>query len=267
MHGALLEAVYAARQRLTRRKDHMMNDMIALLQNHRSIREYTKESVDEETIDLILRSAQRASTSSHFQAYTIIEVRSDEKKEVLYRASGNQPWILKAPLLLLFCGDLHRGRTYYEEVDPEVFSNTECYTVATIDCALAAQNAMIAAESMGLGGVFVGGIRNDVACIYAAFELPDGVFPLFVLCLGYPHQNPTIKPRLIQEQVHKIDTYTQKQDDERMECYNAIVSDYYQEREAEGLQETWTRHCGKLLASKSRDYLGAYLKSRGLLIR
>lgn len=242
-----------------------MNKEIELLLNHRSIRKYTDQSVSQETIDTIISCAQMAPTSSHFQCYTIIEVKDQGKKKLLSECAGGQPWVESAPLVLLFCGDLHRAEKYYEDIDKEVLSNTEFYTVATVDTALAAQKAFIAAQSLGLGGLFVGGIRNKIEIIGEEFNLPKLVFPLFLVCLGYPAQDPGIKPRLPQEVVHKIDFYDESKDTDLIDQYNKIVSDYYDKRTNGKEKDRWTQRCGKYLSEKPRNSVGEYIRKIGLL--
>lgn len=206
-----------------------MNDTIKLIQNHTSKRKYTEQKPDRETVNAIVRCAQMASTSSHFQAYTIIEVQDPAKREVLKECSGGQKW--------------------------------------TVTAALAAQNAMTAAESMGMGGVVVGGIRNDVQKLIDTFQLPEKVAPLFALCLGYPAEAPDIKPRLPQEVIHKIDTYTEEGNDEMLAAYNAEVKAYYIERTGGKTDATWTEHCGKAMMAKTRDEVGVVFREHGLVKR
>ncbi|MCV5307300.1 nitroreductase NfsA, partial [Escherichia coli] len=68
--------------------------------------------------------------------------------------------------------------------------------IGVVDTALLAQNALIAAESLGLGGVYIGGLRNSIEAVTELLELPQHVLPLFGLCLGWPADNPDIKPRM-----------------------------------------------------------------------
>lgn len=242
-----------------------MNKEIELLLNHKSIRKYTDQQVSQEAIDTIISCAQMAPTSSHFQCYTIIEVKNKEKRKLLAEGAGGQPWVENAPLVLLFCGDLHRSEKYYENIDNDILSNTELYTVATIDAALAAQKAFIAAQSIGLGGVFVGGIRNEVEIIGKEFKLPDLVFPLFLLCLGYPANDPGIKPRLPQEVIHKIDYYDESKDDDFINQFNKTVSDYYDNRTKGKENDRWTERCGKYMTAKPRYNVGEFFRKIGLL--
>ena len=244
-----------------------MNQITEQILNHTSIRKYTDEPITQEQVETIVKCAQMASTSSHFQAYSIIEVRDPEKREVLKECSGGQKWTVTAPLVLLFCADLHRSGKYFDGIDKDVLTNTECYTVAVIDAALAAQNAFTAAESMGLGGVIVGGIRNDVQKLIDTFELPEQVAPLFALCLGHPDDNPGLKPRLPQAVVHKIDTYTEAGNDELVAKYDAEVKEYYINRGDGKCEDTWVEHCNKLMMAKTRDEVGYVFRERGFLAR
>lgn len=242
-----------------------MDKSIGILMGHKSIRKYTDQTVTQETIDTIISCAQMAPTSSHFQAYTIIEVKNPRKREFLAEIAGGQSWVIKAPLVLLFCGDLYRGSKYYEGDNLDILCNTESYTVATIDAALAAQKALIAGQMMGLGGVFVGGIRNKVELITKEFNLPNLAFPLFALCMGYPADDPGIKPRLPKEVIHKIDSYDETKNNELIAEYNNTVSEYYKERTNGREKDRWTERCTKSLNEKPRYNVGEHFRNIGLL--
>ena len=239
--------------------------MTDLLMNHVSIRKYQEKLIDRETVDTIIQCAQMAPTSGHFQAYTIIEVQEQSRKEYLSEVAGGQRWVKEAPLVLLFCTDLNRGRKYYDGIDHDVLSNTESYTVGVVDTALAMGKAFIAAQSMGLGGVVVGGIRNDVKGIWRKFKLPDMVAPLFLLCLGYPNEEPGVKPRLPQEEVHKIDYYDDSRQEELIKKYNDEVMKYYYNRTAGKVRDSWTQRCGNALMSKTRYEVGYFFRKIGFL--
>lgn len=173
-----------------------MNETVEIMLNQRSIRKYKDKEVSEETVDTIISCAQMAPTSSHLQQYTRIEVKDHRKRKFLAEVAGGQNWVVEAPLVLLFCADLNRGKKYFDVSEKELFSNTESYTVAVVDTSLAMENAFVAAESMGLGGVAVGGIRNDVEA-------------------------------LPKEEIHKVDFYDDSNQDENIEMFNATVKEYY----------------------------------------
>ena len=242
-----------------------MNETIKLLLNHMSIRKFKDKEIDNEIVDLIIKCGQMAPTSSHFQAYSIIEVKDKNKREFLYTISGRQRWINEAPLLLLFCADLNRGNKYFENINHDILSNTESYTVGVIDTALVVQKAFIAAQSLGLGGVIVGGIRNDVEGLSKEFNLPNLVAPLCLLCLGYPDDNPGIKPRLPKEEIHKIDFYDDSKQDIYIDNYNETVRNYYIKRSDGEVQDTWTQRCGQYLMAKPRYNVGEFFRKISFL--
>lgn len=243
-----------------------MNETLDLLLNHSSVRKFKNKPVSKEDIDLIVRASQMSPTSSNFQAYTIIEARDDDKRKAIFEASGGQEWTLSAPVVLLFCGDLDRGKKYFSEIeDKRVFSNIESFIVATVDATLAAQKAFIAAQSLGLGGVFIGGIRNDMDKIADTFELPDFTYPIFAICLGYPDENNSLKPRLPKEVVYKINTYKSENDERLIKNYDEISYDYYYERTNGENPETWTERSGRTVIAKPRYEVGIFLRKKGLL--
>lgn len=241
--------------------------MIDLLKNHVSIRKFKDKNVERDMVDTIIQCAQMAPTSNNLQTYTIIEVRDEEKKKELAEIAGDQPWVEEAPLVLLFCADLNRSKEFIKVDNPQIFGNAELYTVAVVDTALACQKALIAAQSLGLGGVIVGGIRNDMDAVHNMFKLPELVAPLFLLCLGYPDQNPDLKPRLPQNIIHKIDYYDDTRDRELIEEYDKTMENYYSKRSSKQVKVGWTTHCQRAFSRSSRDSTGSFLMSIGFLNR
>lgn len=233
--------------------------------NHRSIRSFEDKAVNPADLQTIISAAQMAPSSCFYQAYTIIRVTEPVIIDVLQKSSGGQKCFSTAKEILVFCADFYRGTTFFEEIDPAVIENTEYYTVAVIDCALAAQNALNAAESLGLGGVYVGGIRSDITAVSEALRLPRLVIPLFALCLGYPAEEPGQKPRLPMGAVCKDNYYNTENDNKYIEEYNRTNEEYYTARE--NAPDRWTRRCGQSLMSDTRDAAGTYIKKQGFLKR
>jgi len=240
-----------------------MNQIIELLKSHMSIRKYQEKPVEEEKVQAIIEAAQWSSTSSYFQAYTIINVKDLNKRRVISEAAGGQQWVVEAPLFLVFCADLHRSKESWENVDPRVFSNTEMFITATVDAALAAQKAFIAAQSLGLGGVYIGGIRNDLRKISEILNLPELVYPVFGMCLGYPAETPGQKARLPQEVIYKVDGYDDSRDKSLINSYNEKIRQYYIDRTNGKVRETWSERCGKMMMAKTRDDVGDFIKEKG----
>ena len=239
------------------------NEMIHTLMNHSSTRTYTDQAIDEATKQIILDCAQMAPTSSYLQAYSIIEVTDSQKRESLSAISGGQEWVKKAPLALVFCADLHRSETLLEVADPTVYENTELYTVAVVDASLAAQKALIAAQSMGLGGIIVGGIRNEMDQLATLFDLPEKVMPLFVLCIGYPAEPAITKPRLPQEFVVGKDSYPNP--NTSIDAYNQTVSGFFKQVTSGADHYNWVERTSHALDMKPRNEVTDFVNKAGLL--
>jgi len=174
-----------------------MNPVTELLRAHRSIRKFSDEAVDDNTVTEIVACAQAAATSSNVQATTVIRIRDAARREQLAGLAGGQSYVASSAVFLVFCADLNRTRLACGLQDTDMVEGmTEHFMIATIDVALAAQNAVIAAESLGLGICYIGGLRNNPAAVSDLLSLPDQVYPVFGLCLGHPAQDPEVKPRL-----------------------------------------------------------------------
>lgn len=154
-----------------------MNPTIALLQSHRSIRKFTEEAIDDTTLDELIRAGQGAATSSFLQGTTVIRVRNPDVRKQFVALSGNQAYIATAAEFLVFCADLHRSSNCCEMHGAQATEGfTEQFIIATVDVALMAQNVVVAAESMGLGICYIGGIRNDPQRASELLALPHGVY-------------------------------------------------------------------------------------------
>lgn len=246
-----------------------MNDTISLLMNHRSIRKYSDRPVSEEQLRAVVAAGQMASTSSNVQAYSVIAVTSQEKKQRLAALAGNQAYIVECPVFLVWCADLYRLKKSAEAhaADQETYEDsTENFIVATVDAALAAQNAAIAAESLGLGIVYIGGVRNSIAEFSEALELPDLVYPVFGMCLGYPDQEPGLRPRLPVEAVLHRDSYDPAALEE-VKSYDRISSEYLSKRTHGKNSAPWSELMAKRLAEPVRLHMKDFLKGKGFMGR
>lgn len=241
------------------------NETIDLLLAHRSVRQFTDRPVSQEAVDTILRCAQRAPTSSYLQAYSIIQVEDREKRAALMEFSGGQPWLVKAPLVLLFCGDLHRADRLLQPADKHVLHNAELFTVAVTDASLAAQKALIAAQALGMGGVVIGGVRNEIRKMAELFDLPDLVYPLYALCLGYPASEPTQRPRLDTRFIHGVDRYPALPTEDELAAYDDEVCRYFLEHTDDPNKFGWVARGQHAITSKPRYAVTDFLKGAGFL--
>ncbi|WP_174730289.1 oxygen-insensitive NADPH nitroreductase [Mesobacillus harenae] len=249
-----------------------MNSTIETMLNHRSIRSFDDKPLTDEQIEAIVKSAQAASTSSYVQAYSIIGVTDKEKKRQLAEVAGNQSYVEENGHFFVFCADLYRhelmGSFEDKDVIPAVES-TEKFMVALIDASLAAQNAAIAAESLGLGICYIGGIRNNLNEVASILGTPNRVIPLFGMAVGYPGNHSSQKPRLPMEHVYHQNVYQQdeKQYINQLKDYNEVISAYYQERTGGKRNDRWTEQISQMLEKKSRMYMKEFVESKKMNLR
>ncbi|GLB58643.1 oxygen-insensitive NADPH nitroreductase [Cytobacillus sp. NCCP-133] len=249
-----------------------MNEVTNLLMAHSSVRHFEDKPLSSEQIEAIVLSAQAASTSSFVQAYSIIGVTDKEKKAKLAEFAGNQRYVAENGHFFVFCADLHRheviGQMENKDVKPSIES-TEKFMVAVIDAALAAQNAAVAAESMGLGICYIGGIRNHLDGVSELLKTPDRVIPLFGLAVGYPSKKNDKKPRLPLQHIYHENEYMQEEEAYREELimYNRIISEYYEERTDGKRMDTWTGQIGGMLEKQTRMYMKGFVQGKKMDLR
>jgi len=241
-----------------------MNDTIALLKSHRSIRKFTDKNVSDEQVAEIVCCAQAAATSSNVQATTVIRVRDKDRRKQLAACAGGQPYVAEAPVLLMFCADLARPAEACQTGGGQFHPGmTEHFMIATIDVALAAQNAVVAAESLGMGICYIGGIRNNPQEVADLLALPDQVYPVFGLCLGFPAQDPEVKPRLPLKAVLHEEKYDCQRTTDGISAYDPIVREYYKTRTGGGKDSSWSQEMSGLLGKESRPHMRDFLRRRG----
>lgn len=245
-----------------------MNNTIDLLKSHRSIRKFTSQPVSRQIVEELVMAGQSASTSSFIQACTLIQINDKDDRTRLATYAGNQAYVVEAPLFLVFCADMQRHRIACDLHNAEMLSGyTEQFITATVDCGLFAQNLMVAAESLGLGGVYIGGIRNQIAAVADLLKLPDLVYPVFGLCLGYPDQNPEVKPRLPLKVVLKQDRYDDSKEREMIEEYDQKVREYYATRTGGNKSNGWSDQIADMLSRESRPHMLQFLQEQKFLLK
>jgi len=245
---------------------YIMNETIKVLLAQRSIRKFTGQEIEPEKLQEIISAAQWTATSSYFQAFTIINIKDPVKREAIAKLAGGQPWVVKSAVFLMFCADLHRAEKYWESADKKVFSNHEAFVIATVDAALAAQKAYIAAQSLGLGGVFIGGIRNDIGAVCDLLKLPHLVYPVFGMCLGYPAGEQEQRPRLPMEVIFKTDSYDETKDEALIKEYDKQIKEYYINRTSGKIDDTWSERCAKTIMEKPRYEVREAVKAKGFTL-
>lgn len=256
-----------------------MNKTIDLLKSHRSIRRFLNKKIEEQKVKAIIEAAQSASTSSFLQTYTIIRVNNKSTLKEISKIrdiellsqrqpesaqSENQDYIVSCGLFLVFCADLYRLKFISDSKNYNIkIGNIESLIIATVDTAIAAQNAMIAAESLGLGGVYVGSIRNNPQKMCELLKIPKYVYPIFGMSLGYPAQEVEKKPRLPINVVFKNEKYDITGDIEQIELYDSVVKKYYSNRVDNKKSASWSEQIPKKLSKEWRPHLKKFLVSQG----
>ncbi|MEM9372727.1 MAG: NADPH-dependent oxidoreductase [Planctomycetota bacterium] len=182
-------------------------DPIDLMLAHRSIRRFGPDPVPDEHIDRAVRCGQMASTSSAVQAYALIRVDDPAKRETLAQLAGPQDKVKHCGAFFVCCADTRRHRLICERAGEPYFNSFEAVLVAIADVSFFAQNLSLAFESMGYGICYIGGIRNDLPLVIETLGLPEGVFPLYGLCVGVPAERPAKRPRLDPNSVCFTDSY------------------------------------------------------------
>lgn len=212
--------------------------------SHRSIRAFTTEPVAPEVIETLLEVANQAPTSSFYQQRTVIRVVDPAVRQAVYEASG-QPYVGgdKGELFVLVV-DLYRNAQIRQEagLDNRVLESTGQFFQGVEDVLISAQNMVIAAESLGLGTVYLGSIGGDPQKVIDALKLPLYTFPLIGLLVGHAAQEPTSKPRLPLTLAAAIDSYPQIEDMHgALAEYDKVVKTYYDLRDTSKPVDTFTR--------------------------
>ena len=248
------------------------NEVIASLMEHRSVRAYRPDALPAGTLETLIAAASSAATSSNMQWWTAIAVTDPAVKKELAAIAGNQKHVEVCPLFLVFLADTSRNARLAEAEGTELagLPYLEAFLVAAIDAALAAQNAVVAAESLGLSTVYIGALRNDVTRVAALLGLPKGVAPVFGLCVGHaaPGREGQVKPRLPQEAVLHHGTYDADDAGHRA-AYDPRMAQF--SRHNEMAADSWTQRViarlGTLRALHGRDKLKEALIGLGFPLR
>jgi nitroreductase len=249
------------------------NETIASLLDHRSVRGYKPDAVPPGTLETMIAAAQSAATSSNMQWVSAVAITDPAKKKVLAEIAGNQKHIEQCSLFIAWVADMSRNQRLSEatKTEFETMPWLETFMVACIDTALAAQNAVVAAESLGLGTVYIGAMRNDPIRVAELLGLPKQSFVAFGLCVGYPTDRGAgeVKPRLPQSTVLHHERYDASREAAQRAVYDAEMSRFSERHELQAA--TWTQRVlnrlGPLKSMNGRETIRASLKTLGFEIR
>ncbi len=249
------------------------NDVIAAMLDHRSTRGFLGDALPEGTLETLIAAAQSAATSSNLQTWSVMVVADPAVKAELAQIANKQQHIVECPLFLVWLADLSRLDRISADTKTtfEALPWFETFMVAAIDAALAAQNASVAAESLGLANVYIGALRNNPQRVAELLGLPQGVMGVFGHCIGYakPEAKTEVKPRLPQSVILSHDKYNVGDEAKNRADYDAVLLDFSKRNEmAAG---TWTDRllgrAAKLAGMSGRHQMVGWVRSLGFPLK
>ncbi len=230
------------------------------LLSHRSHRAFVDRKVDERLLRLLLACALSSPSKSDLQQADIIYLRNPKKQGAVADLIPGMPWIREAPVFLIFCGNGRRIRQV-SALRGETFANDhlDAFFNAAVDAAIVMATFINAAEAAGLGCCPISAVRNHCSAINGLLELPELVFPVAGLCLGYPVKEGHISRRLPLDVTTHIDFFDESKLEDRIDAYDR--------RRAEAMPEAerylWSNAKAKQYSEPQRTDFGAYIRKKG----
>jgi FMN reductase (NADPH) len=241
-----------------------LNQTIETIQKHVSVRAFTKQALSEEQVRQLVTIAQAASSASFQQAYTIIGVTDPALLQKIAVACNNL-FITDGGHFFVFCADVNRHKQLADDAQVDIskaLNGIDAILVGAIDAALAAQNMVIAAESMGLGACYIGGVRDGIIVISELLQIPDYVFPVFGLVVGYPNECNDHKPRIPFAAIYHVNGYNNNTK-AILQQYDEEMRLYYATRSGERRNQTWSESAIRSFIRHSRGHMKKFLNDRG----
>lgn len=202
------------------------NALIGRVLARKTVRRYSDVMPDEKLLDLLVAAALSASAKSDFQQASILRVVDPAKRSAIGKLFPAMPWIGVSPVFYVFLGDARRLQRIGDLRGKPVRNGTlEGFFNAAVDAALALQTMILCAEDVGLGVCPISVLRNEIGTVASVLGLPDLVFPVAGLCLGYPQGPGYVSLRLPRSVTTHLDRY----DDSRLP---EGVDDYDRRRDA-----------------------------------
>ena len=200
-----------------------MNETIKQLWERKSVREYTNQPITNEEKEMILQAALQAPTAGNMALYSIIDIQDQKLKDELAIRCDHQPFIAKAPLVLIFLADYQKWFDIFQHYTSEEVKIEESdLLLACEDCMIAAQNAVVAAQSLGIGSCYIGDILENFEANQELLHLPQYAIPLCMVVFGKPtpsqinRKKPT---RFALEDMVSVDYYREKTTEETIQMF------------------------------------------------
>jgi nitroreductase len=237
-------AIFARYRRDDSPKPTQWNETLDLILAHRSHRAFLPQPIPEGALETIIAAAQSASTSSNLQVWSVVAVTDQERKNRLADLAGGQQHIRDCSVFLVWLSDLARLHELAKLNGREAgaLPYVELFLTGVVDAALAAQNAVVALESLGLGSVYIGAMRNKPEEVAKELKLPPNVFAVFGMAVGVPDPkvDSGVKPRLGQGAVLHHEQYVWGE--AQLDAINTLDEKFRDFQKEQGLPEQgWIR--------------------------
>jgi len=248
---------------------------LARMAEHRSHRKYSARPVAPEMLRLLLACALSAPSKSDLQQADVVHVADRPKIKAIADAIPDMPWIANAPVFLVFCGNNRRIRQIGEwRGKPFVNDHLDHFMNAAVDAGLVMMSFIRAAEAVGLGTCPISAVRNRSEEVSRMLGLPDQVFPVAGLCVGYPAEEGRITPRLSLEVTVHTDRYDENGVKEKIEAYDRrrhALLPYRRQRNPERFGKAdfygWSEDKARQYAVPEREDFGAFIRSKGFSLK
>lgn len=244
----------------------MHNETIQLLQNHRVYREFdSTASVPESALNDILKCAQQAPSWMNGQHYSIINITDPELRQKIVELQPRNPQIAQCGVFLVFVMDGYRSYLDSQAYEGsfEGFSDVDTLITLATDTALAAQNATVAAESLGLATCPIGGLRMVASDLIELLQLPKYTYPVFGLCIGKPAVEMRVKPRMPKQAVYFENTYKTENLAQDLANYEQTMLDFAEPREKLPYRQKFANYYSQPYVAQEEQWL----KQQGFLTK
>ena len=237
---------------------------------HRVHRSYKSDAIDNNLLRCLFAAALSAPSKSDLQQADIIQVKDPGKRQQIEALIPEMPWISEAPVFLVFCGNSRRIRQICEwRGKPFANDHLDAFFNAAIDTGLVLMNFIRAAEAVGLGCCPISVIRNHVEVVSELLKLPDYVFPVAGLCVGYPAKSSYISPRLSLDVTTHTDefddTRLQQQVDEydrRRDAIHSFIKQRYLDDYGEAEFYGWSEDKARQVSKSERADFGTFIRKQ-----
>ncbi|KAK1138377.1 hypothetical protein N8T08_002660 [Aspergillus melleus] len=234
---------------------------LATIFSHKSCRAFLRDKpLPAGTLETLLMAAQSGSTSSLYQTWDVVAIQEFEHKSKVATLAGNQDFIRQAPLFLAFCPNLRRLDNLskqYEQQPARALENMDMFIMSVLDAAIAGQTVAIAAESLGLGVCYVGGLRNNAKQVCELLNLPPLTWGVFGMAIGYADpenrlSGKQIKPRLPMREIVHLERWSEEGQKENVASYDKSLGTFFVDESKFG-REGWGEFVAGKVAPRNQD--------------